>query len=137
MALHSIASLDDPSLAPYRELRDRELAARHGLFVAEGEHLVRRLLASEFQTTSILLADRRAAEFAAVVPASVEAYVLSQEAMNRVVGFKFHSGVLAMGVRKPSPTLADVLRGSFRARIGRWGHPPIDRRECLSYRRVG
>ena len=110
MPLHTLHSLDDHRLAPYRELKDRTLAARHGLFVAEGEHLVHRLLASDFRTASILLADRRAPEIGPLVPAEIDVYTLPQEQLNQIVGFKFHSGVVAMGVRKPLPSLVDVLK---------------------------
>jgi len=110
MPVLQLNSFDDSRLAPYRELKDRTLAARHGLFVAEGEHLVRRLLASDFETASVLLADRRTEEIAPLVPGSVNVFVLPQNELNRVVGYKFHSGVIAMGVRKPSPTLSDVVK---------------------------
>jgi len=112
MPLHTIAQLDDPRLAPYRELKDRTLAARHGLFVAEGEHLLYRLLASDFRVASVLIADRRAAEIAPLVPAAIDVFSLPQEWMNQIVGFRFHSGVVAMGVRKPLPTLVEVLATS-------------------------
>lgn len=37
-------TLNDPRLAACRELKGRTLAARYGHFVAEGEHLIERLL---------------------------------------------------------------------------------------------
>jgi tRNA G18 (ribose-2'-O)-methylase SpoU len=112
MPVLPLQSFDDARLAPYRELKDRTLAARHGLFVAEGEHLVRRLLASDFQTASVLLADRRAEEISPLVPSNVNVFVLPQDELNGVVGYKFHSGVIAMGIRKPSPSLSDVIKAS-------------------------
>ena len=43
--LVAVTSADDPRLADYRDLRDVELRkhveARHGLFLAEGEKVVR------------------------------------------------------------------------------------------------
>ena len=41
-------SLDDPRLEPYRLLKERELARDGRRFIAEGPHLVRRLLESVF-----------------------------------------------------------------------------------------
>lgn len=105
----AIEDINDPRLAPYRELKDRALAERQGLFIAEGEHLVRRLLASRLATHSVLLAERRAGEIGPLTPADVPVYVVPQEQMNRIVGFKFHSGVIAAGVRQPSPTLAQLV----------------------------
>ena len=46
MPLIRVQSLDDPRLAPYRTLKERELAREGDRFIAEGEHLVKRLLAS-------------------------------------------------------------------------------------------
>ena len=39
-----IDDLNDPRLTPYRDLKDRELAAEGKLFIAEGHHVVERLL---------------------------------------------------------------------------------------------
>ena len=110
--IHEVSDLDDPRLAPYRELKERELARDHGLFVAEGEHLVRRLLASEFKTHSVLLAERRVAEIAPLVPADVPVYAASTELLNRTLGFKFHSGVIAAGGRPKPRTLSELFAGN-------------------------
>ena len=63
-----IATLDDPRIALYRNLKDRELERRGRHFIAEGEHIVRRLLESDFPVDSVLLAERRVAEMAPIVP---------------------------------------------------------------------
>ena len=59
MPVIRIDTLDDPRVALYRNLKDRELDRRGRQFIAEGEHLVRRLLASDFPVDSVLLAERR------------------------------------------------------------------------------
>jgi tRNA G18 (ribose-2'-O)-methylase SpoU len=107
--LNPVADLNDPRLAPYRELKDRDIAREHGLFIAEGEHLVRRLLASDFATHSLFLADRRVEEIAPLVPADVPVFVAPAEVLNRTLGFKFHSGVIAAGVRPTPVTLAELF----------------------------
>jgi tRNA G18 (ribose-2'-O)-methylase SpoU len=115
-----IDSLDDPRLAVYRNLKDRELAreANGRRFIAESEHVVRRLLASSYAVDSVLLAQRRVAEIGPIVPASVPLYVVPDAMMHRVVGFKFHSGVIACGIRKAETTLEQIL-------------PPNDRRSTI------
>jgi tRNA G18 (ribose-2'-O)-methylase SpoU len=107
-ALH-IDSLEDPRVALYRNLKDRELERRGRHFIAEGEHLTRRLLASDFPVDSVMLVERRVAEIAPIVPDHVPAYVVSQELMNQIVGLKFHSGVLACGRRKLRQTIDQVV----------------------------
>jgi tRNA G18 (ribose-2'-O)-methylase SpoU len=104
-----IASLDDPRVAAYRNLKDRELAREGGRFIAEGEYVVRRLLASDFPTESVLLSERRVEEIAPLAPPDVPVYVASDEVMHQVIGFKFHSGVIACGRRKSNPSLEKVL----------------------------
>jgi tRNA G18 (ribose-2'-O)-methylase SpoU len=104
-----IDSLDDPRVRHYRNLKDRELDRSGKWFIAEGEHVVRRLLASDFPVESVFLSEKRAAEFATVVPDGIPVYVAPQALMERVMGFKFHSGVIACGRRKPPGTIDDVI----------------------------
>jgi tRNA G18 (ribose-2'-O)-methylase SpoU len=108
-----ITSLDDPRVAPYRNVKDRELARDGERFIAEGEHVVLRLLASEYQTESVLLSDRRAAELVPRVPEHVPAYVAPHAVMEQVLGIKFHAGVIACGIRRPSLTLDELVPKSM------------------------
>ncbi len=104
-----IQSLADDRLDPYRDLKDRELAAQGGLFIAEGENLVRRLLASDFEVHSVLASEARAARISEVVPPTTPFYAVPEALMTRVLGFKFHSGILACGVRRAGMRL-EALR---------------------------
>jgi len=90
-------------------LKDRELAREGGRFIAEGEHVMRRLLGSGYQTESVLLSERRAEQLAGLVPADVTIYVATTAVLNGIVGYKFHSGVLACGLRGKPRTLEQVL----------------------------
>jgi tRNA G18 (ribose-2'-O)-methylase SpoU len=105
---HPVENLEDPRLWPYRELKDRALDRSGGWFVAEGEHVVRRLLASDFHVESVFLSHKRA-DLADGVPAHVPVYVAPQSVMEGVLGFKFHSGVIACGRRKPRRTIDEVV----------------------------
>ncbi len=109
MRTEAITSLDDPRVAAYRNLKDHELDRQGKLFIAEGEHIVRRLLASDFPVESVFLSEKRSAEFAPVVPAPVPVYVAPSAVMNDVLGMKFHSGIMACGRRKPRGTLEEVV----------------------------
>ena len=98
-----ITSIGDPRIAVYRNLKDRDLSREGGgRFIAEGELVVRRLLESDFACESVLLATRRVAEIAPLVPPHVPIFAGPAEVVHEVVGFKFHAGVMAVGVRKPS-----------------------------------
>src|SRR2546429_5354421 len=89
-----ILSLDDPRVALYRNLKDRELDRSGKFFIAEGEYIVRRLLESDFPVESVLLADRRADQIAPLVPDQIPVYVTAPAEMQRILGMKFHSGVI-------------------------------------------
>lgn len=106
--IEAVENLDDPRLWPYRELKDRALDRGGRWFVAEGEHVVRRLLASDFHVESVFLSIKRK-DFAANVPQHVPVYVAPQAVMEQVLGFKFHSGVIACGRRKPRMTIDEVV----------------------------
>jgi len=100
---------DDPRLKPYTALKDRQLAAEMGLFVCEGEHNVRRLLASSFKVESLLIAEHRWDTWSESVPDGVDVYVASNELLSGVVGFQFHLGVLACGVRPDAAEVDSLL----------------------------
>jgi len=107
--IESIHSLDDPRLNPYRALKERELAREGGRFIAEGEQVVRRLNDSALGMESVLLARRRADEIAPIVRPGVPVYVVPDELVQHILGFRFHSGVMAVGIRPSRKTLDDVL----------------------------
>lgn len=103
-----VDELSDARLDAYRNLRDRQLVDQDRL-IAEGEHLVRRLLDSTLRTESVLVARRRAEQWAPRIPPSVPLYVVPDPVIHDIIGFRFHSGVIAVGRRPASPALADVL----------------------------
>jgi tRNA G18 (ribose-2'-O)-methylase SpoU len=118
MPIVPIDSLDDPRVAPYRNLKDRELARSGDRFIAEGEQVVRRLLESDYPTESLLVARRRSAEIVPLAPPDVPVYVVDDALVHQVVGFKFHSGVMAVGRRKPAgPLDALVSRAAHKPRL--------------------
>lgn len=104
---------DDPRIAAYRAIRERDLVGRDGLFIAEGEVVVRVLLdRSLHEAQSLLVADKRVAALArlfASLPDAMPVYVASQAVMDQVAGFHIHRGVLAVGRRAPMPEAGTLL----------------------------
>jgi len=103
---------DDPRLAPFREVRDRDVAGRHGGFIAEGE-VVLRVLARQrrHRARSVLVAAKRVDALAPILSAfagDVAIYAAGQQVMDAVVGFPIHRGILAFAERAPEET-ADTL----------------------------
>jgi len=104
-----VQSVDDPRLATYRELSQRNLTRYSGLFVAEGEKVVERLIASDFEVASILAEPAFAEKYEPQVSPDVPIYVASRELLEKTVGFNFHRGVVACGRRKPAVPLAQIM----------------------------
>ncbi len=107
----------DPRLADYRDLRDVELRknleAEHGLFLAEGEKVVRRAVEAGFDARSFLMAPRWLDSLADVLDRSdAPCFVLSEALAEEVTGFHVHRGALASLERRPLPTLESVLAGA-------------------------
>jgi len=105
----------DPRLADYRDLRDVQLRthleAEHGLFLAEGEKVVRRAAAAGFRFRSFLMAPRWLEGLADVIEASdAPCYVLSEALAEEVTGFHVHRGALASLARRPLPRVEHVLQ---------------------------
>lgn len=109
MAEINICSLEDPRLAVYHQLKRSNLTRWSGLFIAEGDKVVRRLLTSNIEVVSVLAAQSYLAEFASLAPAGVPLYVLPDALLPQIVGFNFHRGVLACGRRPPNASWPDVF----------------------------
>jgi len=107
--IQHIDSIDDPRIAHYRLMKDRELAREGDRFVAEGEYIVRRLLESDYPCESVLVIERLADEIARIVPCDVPMYVTSPQVLRQIIGFKFHSGVMGIGRRKAPISLEDFV----------------------------
>ncbi|MEM7622557.1 MAG: TrmH family RNA methyltransferase, partial [Planctomycetota bacterium] len=109
----------DPRIAAYRVLRENKLPrptadAPHGLFIAEGEKVVRRFAegASRFDLRSVLLADARLdrdRSWLAGLPSGTPIYLANRPVMDAIVGFPIHRGVLAAGLRLSDPPIKDLL----------------------------
>lgn len=112
-----VTEADDPRLADYRDLRDVELRknleAEHGLFLAEGEKVVRRAVEAGFSPRSFLMAPRWLEGLADVLDRSeAPCFVLPESLAEEVTGFHVHRGALASLERRALPTVAEVLDGA-------------------------
>lgn len=109
-----IADPDDPRLEPYRAVRERDLVGREALFVAEGRVVLEKAIAADpASLVSVLVAAHRLealGEVLAGLPAETPVYAAAQAAMDQVVGFPIHRGILAIG-RRASRDAETLLAG--------------------------
>jgi tRNA G18 (ribose-2'-O)-methylase SpoU len=114
-----IVVVDDPSdprLADYVRLTDVRLRTAlepaHGLFVAEGDKVIRRAVAAGYQVRSMLVTEDKLAGLADVAdtcPGPV--YLVSEEAAEQVTGYRVHRGALASMARRALPAVTSLLSG--------------------------
>ena len=115
--LIEISDPADPRLADYRDLRDVELRksleSSEGLFLAEGEKVVRRAVTGGFEPRSFLMAPKWLDGLADVLATTdAPCYVMSEKAAEEVTGFHVHRGALASLKRRPLPSVESVLVGA-------------------------
>ncbi|HUK73209.1 MAG TPA: RNA methyltransferase [Streptosporangiaceae bacterium] len=114
-----VADPDDERLADYVRLRDvnlrRSLEAERGLFIAEGEKVIRRAVTAGYPVRSVLVTGRHLAGLADVADAcGAPVYVVSDQVAERLTGFEVHRGALACCLRLPLPSVAEVTRDARR-----------------------
>jgi tRNA G18 (ribose-2'-O)-methylase SpoU len=114
VAIQEISDPADPRLADYRDLRDvqmrKHLEAEHGLFLAEGEKVVRRAVEAGFTPRSFLMAPRWLEGLADVLATTdAPCYVMPESLAEEVTGFHVHRGALASLERRPLPSVSTVL----------------------------
>ncbi|MGX5719695.1 TrmH family RNA methyltransferase [Shinella zoogloeoides] len=113
---------DDPRIAGFVSIRERDLTGRDGLFIAEGTVVLRMLgqgaaEGNGFAAEAILLLENRLAGLGEVLdafPESVPVYVAAQPVFDAIAGFNMHRGVLALG-RKPAADIGASLLGRLPA----------------------
>jgi tRNA G18 (ribose-2'-O)-methylase SpoU len=115
----AISDPGDPRLADYVRLTDarlrRSLEPANGLFIAEGEKVIRRAIEAGYPVRSLLVAQDKLATIASVAePLSAPLYVLPADAAEELTGYRVHRGALASMQRLPEPAPAHVLAGTRR-----------------------
>ncbi|GIH26105.1 rRNA methyltransferase [Acrocarpospora phusangensis] len=112
-----VDSADDPRIADYTRLRDtdlrRAMEPEQGLFLAEGDKVIRRALATGHPLRSMLMTRKWLPSFEDLT-ADAPLYVVSDRVMENITGFQVHRGALASMGRLPLPAVPDLLAGSPR-----------------------
>jgi tRNA G18 (ribose-2'-O)-methylase SpoU len=113
LQVQKIHDLELPDLAPYRTLRRPLEHREQGIFVAEGEKVVRRLLESEFSVVSVLLPEKWFEAYEPLIrlrSEEIRAFVAEKELLERLTGFSMYQGLLAVGRIPRQPDLETILR---------------------------
>ena len=114
--LLQVDDVADPRLRDYTDLRDVQLRLKHehatGIYLAEGEKVVRRAHEAGHVARSFLMAPRWLDGLADVLDASdAPCFVMSEDLIEQVTGFHVHRGALS-AVERPAPVPAHRLLAS-------------------------
>jgi len=115
-ALVTVAGPDDPRLADYTRLTDVRLRSsmeeRHGLFIAEGEKVIRRAVTAGYPLRSVLATQDRLPGVADLAEAAgCPVYVVAADVAEQLTGYRVHRGALASMARRALPSVTGLLRG--------------------------
>ncbi|MCT2588619.1 RNA methyltransferase [Streptomyces sp. N2-109] len=105
---------DDPRLSDYTDLTDVALRRRRepaeGLFIAEGEKVIRRAQQAGYAMRSMLLSAKWLGVMRDVIEqATGPVYAVAPELAERVTGYHVHRGALASMERRPLPSPEALL----------------------------
>lgn len=108
-----VEATDDPRLAPYRALKDNEVARDTDGFIVEGAIALDRLIdTGRFPILSLFLSETAATRLEqslARLDPSIPIFVAPQTAMDDIAGFHIHRGVLALARRQSKLTAETLL----------------------------
>lgn len=120
MATQVVTDVDDPRLADYRALTDVALRRRtepeHGIFIGEGELVIRRAVAAGYRLRSVLLSARWLPALADVV-GDAPVYAGDEPLLQAVTGFHVHRGALASFERQELPDAGALVASARRVAV--------------------
>ncbi|MDX1953579.1 MAG: RNA methyltransferase [Verrucomicrobiota bacterium] len=110
--LRHIDSLHLPELEPYRSMSWQQEHRKRGIFVSEGEKVVRRLLESDLTIHSLLIPKDLLPDFEPALqrrPEMVEVYLAKKALLEELTGFNLYQGVLGLAQVPATATLPEIL----------------------------
>ncbi len=95
-----INSIDDTQLDVYRDLKKNNYTRWSNYFIAEGKWVVQRLIESDFDINSVLIAESKLERFLETsTRTDLKILCVADSIVNQLVGFEFHAGIMGCGVR--------------------------------------
>ncbi len=120
-SVHHVDTLSIPPLEPYRTLKRPLEHQQQGIFIAEGDKVVRRLLESGIRTLSVLLSPVWFEELKPRIEEKrdlIDVFVAEERLMESIVGHRLHKCVMALGkipAAQPVGPLIDAVHAACAA----------------------
>ena len=115
-----ITSVEHPALMPYRTLRQTVEHFRQGIFVAEGEKVVQRLLETKLEILSILITPEWLSYYQSALEErqeKISVFVAEKDLLETIVGFNLHQGIMALGKMPVQKNLGSLIAKSQTPRL--------------------
>ena len=97
----TVSDFEIPPLAPYRNMRSQTERPASGIFVAEGEKVVRRLIESQLRVVSLVLPEKWLRVYEPILrtrpETQIDAFTADKSVLEKLVGLSMYQGVLAVG----------------------------------------
>jgi tRNA G18 (ribose-2'-O)-methylase SpoU len=116
MAVAYVDDLHDARLRSFTGLTDMQMRMvtepAEGIFLAEGEKVIRRALAAGLTMLSALMEPKWWPGLEPHVPAPADVFLAPPDVLKQITGFRLHRGALATFRRPPGRDASEVLRGA-------------------------
>lgn len=113
MAVHIIKNINDPRVSMFHSLKGKDLE-NEGIFIAEGKRVAERLLEAGIEVVSCLTTDKVYKKFKLLLRKAekngVPVYVGNKKDLGKIIGFRFHQGILIAAKAPERKKTEDVVK---------------------------
>jgi len=106
-----IQNISDPRLGAYNSLKGKKLESE-GIFIAEGEKVVKCMLASKCEIASCLTAKGAVSRYKGlllkIAKRGADVFAAPDKIIEDIIGFRFHKGIMAVGRCPKKLTISDL-----------------------------
>ncbi len=110
--IKEISSLDIPEIEMYRTLKQPQQHRDEGFFVVEGDKVVNKFLQSDLRVVSVLLVSDLLDFYYPIIekrPEKINIYTTSASLLKAIVGFRYHQGIMAIGIIPQPHSVEQIL----------------------------
>ncbi|MFI5251656.1 MAG: TrmH family RNA methyltransferase [Bacteroidota bacterium] len=111
--IHKIKDLENKDLHPYKTLRRPLEHLKSGIFVAEGEKVVKKLLSSQLQLVSLLVTPdwfSKLESDLSLLKDEIKIFIADKTLLETIVGCNLHQGIMAIARVPANRTLNEIIR---------------------------
>lgn len=119
-SIKEITTADSPDIELYRTLKRPQQHREQGLFVVEGDKVVKRFFESSLCAVSVLLIPELLDFYKPIFnnrPENIKVFTAKESLLKTIVGYRYHQGIMAVGIVPSAPSLERILADSSKQLI--------------------